>query len=121
MRKNGASSEYMEAQNLLTLKSQKSFETYNGHKIILDSDASNHKGSRAKRDPESGNCVWSYHLMTLKANHGQLICIFSVIDEHTQEYLRGHVARHISAQNVIDELFSLFLQRGIPGYLFCFQ
>ena len=121
MRKNVANSAYIETQNVLNLKSQKSPGIYNRHKIALDSNVSNHKRSRAKRYPHSRNCVWSYHLINMMAKHGQLIWIFSVIDEHTQEYLRCLAAHHISAQNVIDELFSLFLQRGIPKYLFAFN
>ena len=121
MRKNGADSEYMETESVLSLKSQKSPDIYNRHKIALDSNISNHKRSGGKHYPQSRNCVWSYHLITVAANHGQLIWIFSVIDEHTQEYLRCLAAHRISVQNVIDELFSLFLKRGIPRYLFAFN
>ena len=121
MRKNAAISEYIETENVWDLKPQKAPGSYNKRKIMLDSNLSVHKSSHAKRYPGLRNCVWSYHFMTIRANHGQLIWIFSVIDEHTQECLRCLAAHHISAQNVIDELFSLFLQRGIPRYLFAFN
>jgi hypothetical protein len=121
MRKNGAISEYMETENVLYLKPRKIPGSYNKHKLELDSNLSNHKKSRAKLYPQLRNCVWSYYFMTIRASHGQLIWIFCVIDEHTQECLRCLAAHHISAQNVIDELFSLFLQRGIPRYLFAFN
>jgi transposase InsO family protein len=121
MRKNGAISEYVETENVLSLKPQKTPGSYSKHKAVLDGNLSNHKILQAKRYPQLKNCVWSYHFMTLRANHGQLIWIFSVIDEHTQECLRCLAAHHINAQNVIDELFSLFLQRGIPRYLFAFN
>src|SRR5208337_2331626 len=94
---------------------------YSRQKIEYDNNASNHKRSCVKHYSHSRNCVWSYHLMSMVTNNGQLIWIFSVIDEHTQECLRCLAAHDISAQNVIDELFSLFLQRGIPRYLFAFN
>ncbi len=121
MGKNGTNSVCIETDDVLGLKSQKTPDIYNRRKRAVDSNISNHKSSRAKHYPQSRNSVWSYHLMTMAANHGQLIWIFSVIDEHTQECLRCLAAHHISAQDVIDELFSLFLQKGIPRYLFAFN
>src|SRR5208282_1059214 len=108
MRKNGANSAYIETENVLSLKSQKSPGIYSRQKIEYDNNASNHKRSCVKHYSHSRNCVWSYHLMSMVTNNGQLIWIFSVIDEYTQEYLRCLAAHSISAQNVIDELFSLF-------------
>ncbi len=110
----------MRNTNVLSLKPQKRPGRYDKHKTIIDSNLSNQR-SIAKRYPQLRNCIWSYHFLTMRAEHGQLIWIFSVIDEYTQEYLRCLAAHHISAQNVIDELFGLFLQRGIPGYLFAFN
>ncbi len=121
MRKNGATSEYMETEKVLNLKSQKKPGSCSKHKILPGSNVSDHKRLHAQCYPQLRNCVWSYHFVTMLANHGQLIWIFSIIDEHTQECLRCLAARHINAQNVIDELFSLFLQRGIPRYLFAFN
>ena len=121
MRNNGAIIEYIETENVPDLKPQKTSGNGNKQKMMLDSNLSGRKRSHAKRYPQLRNCVWSYHFMTIRASHGQLIWIFSVIDEHTQECLRCLAAHHISAQNVIDELFSLFLQRGIPRYLFAFN
>jgi hypothetical protein len=71
--------------------------------------------------PQVNNLVWSYHLTTVLESHGRVVCIFIVFDEHTQECLLSLAADHISTGNVIDELFSLFLQRGIPKYLFAFD
>ncbi|MGO9014779.1 MAG: hypothetical protein ACLQF0_07345 [Dissulfurispiraceae bacterium] len=121
MRKNGAYSAYIETENVLGLKSRKSPRICSKHQIAFDSNASKQKRSCVKHYPQSRNSVWSYHLISMVTNHGQLIWIFSVIDEYTQEYLRCLAAHSISAQNVIDELFSLFLQRGIPRYLFAFN
>ncbi len=117
MRKNGANTEYMEPEKVLELKSQKKRGSYNKHKIIRDGNVSDHQ----RRYPKLRNYVWSYHLITMLPKDGQLIWIFTVIDEHTQEYLRCVASHRISAQNIIDELFSLFLQRGIPSYLFAFN
>lgn len=71
--------------------------------------------------PRLGNLIWSYHLITMLTAYGRVISILTIIDEQTQECLRTMAANHLSAQNVIDELFDLFLQRGIPKHLFAFD
>jgi hypothetical protein len=48
------------------------------------------------------------------------VSILIVVDEHTQECLRILAAYQITVQDVMDELFSLFLRRGIPTHLFAF-
>ena len=120
MRKDGAT-KYIETEKVFNLESQKKTCSYNGHKMVFGRNVSDHKISHVKRYPQLRNCIWSYHFITMPAEHGRLVWIFSVIDEHTQECLRCLAVHHISAQNVIDELFSLFLQRGIPRYLFAFN
>ncbi|MGD0281267.1 MAG: hypothetical protein ABSB95_02770 [Dissulfurispiraceae bacterium] len=121
MRKRVANSEYIETGTVMDLKLRKTPGSYNRHNIGTDSEVSNHKRSIEKRYPQLRNCVWSCHLITMLTSHGRPIWIFTVIDEHTQEYLLCLAAHHISAQNIIDELFRLFLQRGIPRYLFAFN
>jgi transposase InsO family protein len=41
----------------------------------------------------------------------------AVIDEFTREYLSLHVARRIRSGDVLDQLYELFLTRGIPEYI----
>ncbi len=81
----------------------------------------NRRGSSClERRPQMKNVVWSCHLITMLTAHGRVITILTFFDEHTQECLRSRAADHITTQNVIDELFSLFLHIGIPKHLFVF-
>ena len=41
----------------------------------------------------------------------------AVIDEYTRECLSLHVARRIRSADVLDQLYELFLSRGIPEYV----
>ena len=42
---------------------------------------------------------------------------WSLVDEFTRECLSIKVNRKIRSQDVIDELFNLFIFRGIPEYI----
>ena len=55
--------------------------------------------------------------MAERTNNGRASRILSIIDEFTRECLRIKVNRNISSHNVIDELFSLFIFRGIPEHI----
>jgi putative transposase len=41
----------------------------------------------------------------------------NIIDEYTRECLQIKVDRKLNSQDVIDELFKLFIFRGIPDYI----
>ena len=43
--------------------------------------------------------------------------ILNIIDEYTRECLATLASRHITSQDVIDQLFELFIFRGIPEYI----
>ena len=43
--------------------------------------------------------------------------MLNIIDEYTRECLCIKVARKITAQDVLDELYDLILERGMPGYI----
>ena len=43
--------------------------------------------------------------------------ILNIIDEYTRECLRTKVNRKITSQDVIEELFNLFILRGIPEHI----
>jgi hypothetical protein len=45
-----------------------------------------------------------------------LLIIVNIIDEFTRECLRIKVQRNISSQDVIEELFNLFIFRGMPEH-----
>jgi transposase InsO family protein len=55
--------------------------------------------------------------MVDRTNDGRAFRILNIIDEFTRECLAMRVARKINSQAVIDELFNLFLFRGIPEYI----
>ena len=49
--------------------------------------------------------------------NGRAFRILNIIDEFTRECLALMVARKISSQDVIDQLFQLFIFRGIPEHI----
>jgi transposase InsO family protein len=52
-----------------------------------------------------------------RTTNGRVFRILNIIDEFTRECLRIKVNRKISSQDVIDELFNLFIFRGIPEHI----
>jgi putative transposase len=63
------------------------------------------------------NHVWSYDFMTDQTRDGRSFRILNIIDEFTRECLLSHVARKITAYEVVELLADLFLQHGIPEYI----
>ena len=74
-------------------------------------------GSCVRRRPEYKNHIWSYDFMTARTSDGRAFRILTVLDEYTRECLAILVERHISSEDVIDQLFHLFVFRSIPEYL----
>jgi putative transposase len=74
-------------------------------------------GSCIRLRPEYENHVWSYDFMTERTTNGRAFRILNIIDEFTRECLAIKVARKISAHDVIDELFNLFIWRAIPEHI----
>ena len=74
-------------------------------------------GSCIRLRPEHKDHVWSYDFMTERTNDGRAFKILTIIDEFTRESLSIKVDRRINSQDVIDELFNLFIFRGIPEYI----
>jgi len=61
--------------------------------------------------------VWSYDFVADRTEDGRQLKLLVVIDEFTRECLRIRVSRKISSQDVIDEMFHLFIFRGIPKHI----
>jgi hypothetical protein len=80
-----------------------------------------HVGPLTFRRLRLKNLAWSYHLTTILTSTGQGITLLNVFDEYTQECLGSLVANHITIENVLDELFNVFLQRGVPRRLLAFD
>ncbi len=74
-------------------------------------------GSCVRLKPEHKDHVWSYDLMMARTAEGKAFRILTLIDEYTREYLAILVDRRITSQNVIDQLFYLFILRGTPEYI----
>jgi len=67
--------------------------------------------------PEYRDHVWSYDFMVEHTMNGRAFKILTIIDEYSRECLSIKVARRITSQDVIDELFNLFVFRGIPEHI----
>ena len=55
--------------------------------------------------------------MVERTTDGRAFRVLNIIDEFTRESLSGKVNRKINSQDVIDELFDLFIFRGIPEHI----
>jgi putative transposase len=74
-------------------------------------------GSCIRLRPERKNQVWSYDLAMIRTTDGRPIRILVIIDEYTRECLSLFVERRIRSQDVLDQLYELFISRGIPDYI----
>jgi putative transposase len=74
-------------------------------------------GSCIRLRPEYKDHVWSYDFMIDRTADGRAFKILNIIDEFTRKNLRTKVNRQIRSQDVIDELFELFVLRGIPEHI----
>jgi len=61
--------------------------------------------------------VWSYDFLAERTTDGRAVRILSIIDEYTRECLHIVMARRLNSQDVINALFTLFIHRGVPGYI----
>jgi transposase InsO family protein len=59
--------------------------------------------------------VWSYDMAMIRTSDGRALLILVIIDEYTRECLSMYVARSIKHQVVLDQLYGLFLCRGLPA------
>lgn len=74
-------------------------------------------GSCIRLKPEYKDHVWSYDFMFDRTANGHPFKILNIIDEFTRECLVSFVGRKIKTQEVIDQLFQLFVFRGIPKHI----
>ena len=74
-------------------------------------------GSCIRLRPEYKDHVWSYDFMIARTSEGKAFRILTMLDEYTRECLAILVNRHITSQDVIDQLFHLFVFRGIPEHI----
>jgi transposase InsO family protein len=74
-------------------------------------------GSCIRLRPEHKDHVWSYDFVMARTSDGRTFRILTILDEYTRECLAMRVERHISSQDVIDQLYELFLLRGVPQHI----
>ncbi len=74
-------------------------------------------GSCIRLRPEHKDHVWSYDFVMARTADGRSFRILTILDEYTRECLAMRVDRHISSQDVIEQLYDLFLLRGVPEHL----
>ncbi len=74
-------------------------------------------GSCIRLRPEHKDHVWSYDFVIAMTSDCKAFRMLNIIDEYSRECLRILVKRHITSQDVIDQLFELFIFRGIPEHI----
>ena len=74
-------------------------------------------GSCIRLRPEHKDHVWSYDFVIARTADGRSFRVLNIIDEYTRECLAILVKRHITSQDVIDQLFELIIFRGIPEHI----
>jgi transposase InsO family protein len=74
-------------------------------------------GSCVRLRPQHKDHVWSYDFVMARTSDGRPLRILTLIDEYTRECLAIAVNRKITAQDVIDQLFQLFIFRGVPEHI----
>ena len=66
---------------------------------------------------QSINHVWSWDFISDRTDNGGKLRILSVIDEYSRECLALHVARKLTADDLIEVMERLVAQRGAPGHI----
>ncbi len=112
MKRTGPSSEHRKIDRIWKTKGLKTSELQLKGRRFPDNNR-----LCGERHLKSTSRVWSCHFITAQTYDGLPVRILAVSDEYTQEFLCSFADRHISAQNVTNDLFSLFLNRGIPKYI----
>ena len=74
-------------------------------------------GSIIRLKPEFKKHVWSYDFMHDRTHNGVPFRILNVIDEYTRECLAARVARRLTHRDVMDVLYELFCERGVPVHI----
>jgi len=74
-------------------------------------------GSCIRLCPEHKDHVWSYDFVMARTSDGRAFRMLNIMDEYTRECLAMLVRRHITSQDVIDQLFHLFVFRDIPEHI----
>jgi len=74
-------------------------------------------GSCIRLRPEHKDHVWSYDFVTARTADGRAFRMLTIIDEYTRECLAILAGRRLTSEDVIDQLFNLFILRGTPEHI----
>jgi putative transposase len=74
-------------------------------------------GSCVRLRPAHKDDVWSYDFVADRTSDGRAVRMLNVIDEYTRECLAIRVDRKITANDVIDTLADIFIERGTPRFI----
>ena len=74
-------------------------------------------GSCLRLRPEYRNHIWSYDFVLVRDFHGRKIRMLTLIDEFSRTCLTVHCARHIGADDVIEQLAHAMIVHGIPEHI----
>ena len=67
--------------------------------------------------PEHKDHVWSYDFVVARTADGRPLKMLTIIDEYTRECLAILVERRITSEDVLDQLFNLFVFRSVPEHI----
>lgn len=77
-----------------------------------------HSANSCQRRPSTAkDDVWCYDFSFDRTEDGRRLKILTIVDEYTREALAVHVARSMTAQDVIDVLIGLMAERGMPKHI----
>ena len=76
-----------------------------------------HDASVIRLRPRYPNHVWSVDLVHDRLSNGRRYKMLTVLDEFTREALCVRVATKMGAEEVLEALYKLMIQRGTPTYL----
>ena len=74
-------------------------------------------GSCIRLRPQFKDHVWSYDFVIARTADGRPFKMLTILDEYTRECLAILVERRLTCEDVIDQLFNLFVFRGIPEHI----
>ncbi len=63
------------------------------------------------------NHVWSWDFISDRTDNGGKLRILSILDEYSRECLALHVARKLTAADLIEVMERLVTQRGVPAHI----
>jgi putative transposase len=74
-------------------------------------------GSCIRLKPLYLNHVWSYDFVSDRLSNGKKIRMLTIIDEYSRECLSIRIDYKLKSDDVLDELSTLFLIKGMPDYI----